>query len=160
MAERILALDPANRTGWAYVDAEGRRLSGAFCIAKRTDRHPGARIARFMAALREFLVKYPVDVVACEDSHFGTRNHETAAMHAELRGLIKLMAYERGARFIAYKPSTIKKFATGYGKAEKSQMIKAARTVLGVEVDDDDEADALFILELARRRRGGSVDRC
>jgi len=151
MERGILALDPANRTGWAYVGAGGLRLYGAWNIAKPGDSHPGARLRRFSEGLAEFLQKFPADVIACEDAHFGTVNHETAAMHAELRGLIKLAAVTVGAEYVAYKPSTIKKFATGYGRAKKPQMIRAAKTVLGVDTDDDNIADALFILELARR---------
>ncbi|HUT60446.1 MAG TPA: crossover junction endodeoxyribonuclease RuvC, partial [Phycisphaerae bacterium] len=107
-ALRILAVDPANQTGWAYVDADGRRLYGSWAIAKHGDSHPGDRLMRFRDGLLEFLAVHPAELIACEDSHFGSRNHETAAMHAELRGVLKLLAREHGARYVAYKPNTIK----------------------------------------------------
>ena len=150
---RILALDPANQTGWAYLTADGRRLFGTWAIAKPGDDHPGDRLRRLRDGLVEFLGVYPADVIACEDAHFGSRNHEVAAMHSELRGIVKLVAAEHGARYVAYKPNTIKKFATGCGLAKKWQVVAACKTVLGIEPEDDNVADALFILELARQDR-------
>ncbi len=35
VTKRILALDLANRTGWAYLGPDGRRLYGAWDIAAR-----------------------------------------------------------------------------------------------------------------------------
>jgi len=156
---RILALDPANQTGWAYLTADGRRLFGTWGIAKPGDDHPGERLRRLRDGLVEFLEVYPADVIACEDAHFGSRNHETAAMHSELRGIIKLLAAEHGAIYVAYKPATIKKFATGHGHARKPQVMRACKTVLGIEPEDDNVADALFILELARQDRPAASTR-
>jgi Holliday junction resolvasome RuvABC endonuclease subunit len=43
----------------------------------------------------------------------------------------------------------IKKFVTGNGHAKKDQMIRAARTILGLTTESDDEADACSVLALA-----------
>ena len=150
---RILAIDPANRSGWAYRDGDNAPLYGSWLIAKPGDAHPGDRLLRFRDGLIEFLAVHPAELVACEDSHFGSLNHETAAMHAELRGVLKLIAREHGARYVAYKPNTIKKFATGYGLAKKPQMVRACKLQFGIDPVDDNVADALFILELARQDR-------
>jgi Holliday junction resolvasome RuvABC endonuclease subunit len=149
---RILAIDPANRTGWAYRDGGNPPLHGSWLIAKPGDGHPGDRLLRLRDGLVEFLGVYPAELVACEDAHFGARNHETAAMHSELRGVLKLVAREHGAAYVAYKPNTIKKFATGYGLAKKPQIVAACKRLLGIDPIDDNVADALFILELARQR--------
>ena len=152
-ARTILALDPANRTGWAYLTADGRRLYGAWDLRQPWDDHPGDRLRRLHDGLAEFLGRYPAELIACEDAHYGTKNHEIAALHAELRGVVKLVAREHNAGYVAFKPSTIKKFATGYGLAKKPQMVAACKRLLCVDVDDDNIADALFILELARQSR-------
>ena len=149
--DRIFAADPANRTGWAYRDGDNAPLYGSWLIAKPGDTHPGDRLLRLRDGLLEFFAVHPAELVACEDSHFGARNHETAAMHAELRGVLKLLAREHGARYVAYKPNTIKKFATGYGLAKKPQMMAACKRLFGIDPIDDNVADALFILELARQ---------
>jgi len=148
---RILAIDPANRCGWAYSGTDGKRLYGVWSIIKPGDAQPGDRLRRFHEGLTELVAHFPVEVVAYEDAHYGAKNHDTAAMHAELRGITKMVAAAVGASCVAYKPSTIKKFATGNGHAKKPQMVEACRRLLRIEPEDDNVADALWILEMARR---------
>ena len=46
---------------------------------------------------------------------------------------------------------TIKKFASGKGNASKQQMIEAVEDRFGCIVADDNEADAIALLEYVRR---------
>lgn len=46
---------------------------------------------------------------------------------------------------------TLKKFATGHGNADKQGMIAEARRRFKADLADDNEADALWILDWARR---------
>ncbi len=154
--KRILAIDPANRTGWAYLGADGRRLFGGWLIARNSDRHPGDRLRRFRDGLRELAAGFPVDLVACEDSCLGVgeRSRHTLRMHAELLAVVKLLAADLGVPVVFYAPITIKSFAGCAGKStkgDKSAMVRACKRLLDVETDDDDAADALFILEMARQ---------
>ena len=154
--KRILGIDPASRTGWAYLGADGRRLFGGWVIAKNTDRHPGDRLRRFRDGLRELAAGFPVDLVACEDSCLGVgeRCRQTLRMHAELLAVVKLLAADLGVPVVFYAPITIKAFAGCAGKTtrgDKSAMVRACNRLLDIETDDDDAADALFILEMARQ---------
>jgi len=45
----------------------------------------------------------------------------------------------------------LKKFATGHGNADKQGMIAEARRRFKADLADDNEADALWILDWARR---------
>jgi hypothetical protein len=47
--------------------------------------------------------------------------------------------------------ATLKKFATGHGNADKGAMIDEARRRFKPDLEDDNEADAVWILEWARR---------
>ena len=49
----------------------------------------------------------------------------------------------------------MKKFATGKGNADKGQMIEACQEKLNIQTNDDNEADALWILEWAKENYGG-----
>ena len=49
---------------------------------------------------------------------------------------------------MAFSATEIKKHATGKGNASKPMMIEAARNKLGYTGADDNEADALWILDL------------
>lgn len=55
------------------------------------------------------------------------------------------------AGLVLYAPTTIKKFATGDGRASKEQMQRAYRTQFKSNPIDDNEADARFVLEMARQ---------
>jgi Holliday junction resolvasome RuvABC endonuclease subunit len=72
------------------------------------------------------------------------------------RGRAKHMLYEAGTmlRFSLYSrhipwfvvnPSQLKKFATGFGNAKKPDMIVAAKTLMNLDTDDDNVADAALL---------------
>lgn len=143
----ILALDPAASTGFAHSDG----THGAYLLTHVFDRRPGDRLVRFSVWLNEFLRKHPTELIAAEDASFGSPNPSIQAMHNELRAVIYLVAAERELTVKMFHPSTIKLFATGRGRAKKPDMIRACREKLGIVSDSDDEVDAIWIMELAKR---------
>lgn len=141
-----LALDLANKTGWAIGD--GTRIDvGVWDLTFGAVRHCGGRLVRLRNLLIETIRTCEVRRLAMEASSFGSNNQATAAAHNELRGIARLVACEMGLPIVEHKPKTIKAFA-GYGGASKLQMIRAAKTLLGVDARDDNEADAAFVLAL------------
>jgi Holliday junction resolvasome RuvABC endonuclease subunit len=67
--------------------------------------------------------------------------------------------YDNSIEYRGYSPSEIKKHATGKGNANKDAILKAARQRWpDVEIVDDNEADALWLLDLAQKELecGGS----
>lgn len=141
----ILALDPAAKTGWATSD--GRH--GVWILQK------GKSSAERLSTLRYHIIEEAgftaLQLIAYEDASFGSRNPAVQALHNELRGVIKLVAHDLDIPSVGYKPAAIKKYATGSGSSKKDQMIRAAKTLLNIETTDDNVADALFILEFAKR---------
>ena len=142
---KILALDPAEHTGYAHSDGH----MGVWLLSDHCSRHPGARLERLRERLYEAFREWGFERLAFEDASFGSPNPNVQAMHNELRGVIKLVAAELAVDVVLFKPSTIKKFATGSGRAEKWQMVRALKTQFGIEVTDDNVADAMWILRMA-----------
>jgi len=68
----------------------------------------------------------------------------------EMGGVLKLLVHEHGIGLTTVAPSALKKFATGKPSADKAAMLKAAREA-GVQPDDDNQADAFFLAEVARQ---------
>lgn len=68
----------------------------------------------------------------------------------ELGGVIRLALYEAGYLVVDVPPATLKKFATGKGNANKSEMLAAAIRRLGYEGANDNEADALWLRTMGR----------
>jgi Holliday junction resolvasome RuvABC endonuclease subunit len=138
----ILAIDPATRFGWAHGDDRGAVfLSG--------ESH-GEKLDCLYEWLTSFVTMYPVELIAFEDAGFASKHRETAAFHGELRGIILLFAERRGLATFRVNPSSLKKWATGNGRAEKRQMIQAMSTMFGLKIDDPDACDARWVLEYAK----------
>ena len=147
---KILALDPAATTGFAWTDGD-RREYGVWQITRPgMTEHPGARLERMRGHIYEAYRKWGFERLAYEDAQQGSHNFTVQGMHAELRGVIKLVACELDVETVAINPTTLKSWATGNGRADKAQVIRAAKTLLDVTTDDDNVADALFVLELAK----------
>ena len=148
----ILALDPATTTGWAtWSGAEGQAVtsSGTWRIDD-VDNRPGARLWRFYELLMERAREAQPATIAAEDAQFGSVNPDVKRFHAQLRGAIEMVAYRLNASVVFFKPTSIKAFA-GNGRYKKPEMISAAKRHFGFVPRDDNEADALFVLAMARQ---------
>lgn len=147
----ILALDIAIKTGWAFWnDAEKRVRYGLWHL-----RSNGAEeVLNLQDRILTAHEHWHVDLIACEDAAMGSKNFRIGVWHGELRGVTRLMAVNIGAKFQTIAPSSLKKFATGNGHAKKPQMMAACKTLLGIETDDDNIADALWVLSWARGLKG------
>jgi crossover junction endodeoxyribonuclease RuvC len=59
--------------------------------------------------------------------------------------MLRFSLYQRHVPWIVVNPSQLKKFATGAGNAPKPDMIVAAKTLMGLETEDDNIADASLL---------------
>ena len=77
---------------------------------------------------------------------------------AHARGVILLAAKQRGVPVYEYTPPQVKAAVTGYGMAEKKQVMEMTKNILGLEKipKPDDTADALAIA-ICHAHTGGSV---
>ena len=84
------------------------------------------------------------DAVSVEKLYFNT-NEKTAINVAEARGVILLALKKNNIPIYEYTPLQIKQALTGYGRAEKKQIMYMVKTLLKLEKEPkpDDTADAL-----------------
>ena len=139
----ILGLDMATRTGWA-CNIHGRR-SGVIEFAVKRGESPGMRFLRCRSWLNEMLkLLERIDLIAYEQAH-----HRGGAATACCMGLVtEVLAFAaaHGIELMPVHSATLKKFATGNGRASKTDMIKAAKE-RGWSPVDHNEADAALLLE-------------
>lgn len=111
------------------------------------------RLIRLRAKLNEVLAS-GVDVVVYEAArNAGPKLQGALVVQAEIQGVITLWCEDNMIEYRGYSPSEIKKHATGKGNAGKEQMIGAARLKWPDKtVEDDNAADALWILDLAKKQ--------
>ena len=152
----ILALDLGQRTGWAVRSRDGAIASGVQEFHPGRFEGGGMIWLRFRAWLQEIdETSGGVGVVVFEEVR---RHLGTAAGHAYGGYLAHLTAWAE-ANSIPYQGvpvGTIKRHIAGKGNADKQAVIAAVRA-LGFSPADDNEADALALLDWAIAHGIGGV---
>lgn len=142
---KILALDVSlTSTGWAT----SIERYGTLCPPKGYDR---GMLRNDWIARQVMQLADGADVVVIEGYSFGqARGSSQVIDRAELGGLIRWGLWRRKIPYVAVAPAALKKYATGTGKAKgKGPMIAEAVRRLGYTGGDDNEADALWLWNLA-----------
>lgn len=145
---KLIAFDLGAHFAWAHnVHASPRRsLDWASLYFK------GDRQVRLAGVLRACDHIFPSLKEAGLEAVFYERPF-ARGLHATrsgwgIAGVIEAVAMRYGLVALDMPPSTIKKFATGKGRASKEEMIEAARR-FGYTGSDEHEADAVCALKYA-----------
>jgi hypothetical protein len=144
----ILALDLSTKTGWALGTPE-RYESGVQTFDLKRGESPGMRYVRFRRWLEE--VATGVELIVYEQvvpapAKFGGASARELAYN--LAGRVQELCAVRGIEHTNVWPSSLKKWTTGKGNANKDAM-KATVCQRWKPVTDDNEADAIAILHYA-----------
>lgn len=146
---RILGIDPGIATiGFGLV--EMNRGQGTMLHYGAITTPAGVplanRLYQISQDMEELISTLKPDVIAVEELFFNT-NITTGIAVAHGRGVILLEAHKAGIPLFEYTPSQVKLAVTGYGKAEKKQMMEMTRMLLKLKAvpRPDDAADALAI---------------
>lgn len=146
----ILALDPATHTGWA-LSADGMVHSGTWDLSPRRGDGAGMRFLRLCWKLDEMLFRHaPLHIVYEFAGHF-----KSLAAGDVLRGLmahIQSWCETHNVPCEGYAPSSIKKWATGKGNANKDAMLAEAQR-RWPDITDHNEADARLLLAMVMTSR-------
>jgi crossover junction endodeoxyribonuclease RuvC len=145
----ILGIDPGlASTGYGVValrDGRLRALDGGVI-----ETHAGIPIERRLADIHErieqLLSTHAPDAVALEALYFG-QNVRTAFAVGHARGVVMLAAGRRGLPCSSYTPQKVKAAVCGNGRAEKDQVARMVKMLLGLteEPYPDHAADALAV---------------
>lgn len=146
---RILGIDPGTAiVGFGLVDKEGNSFKTLEygCIYTEAHMDLEKRLHIIYRELDEIIKKYKPDEMAVEDLFFNN-NAKTAISVGQARGVIVLTGELNGINQATYTPLQVKQAVVGYGRAEKKQVQKMVKTILGLEKipKPDDAADALAI---------------
>ena len=147
----LFALDIATKTGWA-TNIHGKR-SGVTEFAIKRGESPGMRFLRCRAWLNEMweLLNPKIQLIVYEQAHH--RGGAATAVCVGLSTEVQAFAAEHDIEIMPVHTATLKKFATGSGRAGKLDMIRAAEA-RGWDPQDDNEADAALLLEYAFNELG------
>lgn len=145
----LCGIDPGyDRAGYAFLSVSGAKVSvlsyGLISTAKTSSFD--SRLHELGVDFSKLFQAHNPDAIFMEKLFMG-RNITTALPVAEVRGVLRYIAADRGTPFHEIPPKTVKKQITGYGNADKSQMIRAVTLILKLAEppSPDDVADALAI---------------
>ncbi len=138
----ILAIDAATHTGWCLLGSNLME-SGTEDFSKQRGESNGTMFLRFRHWLNKILIENKVNLVIYEQAHH--RGGAATEIGVNLTGRIQECCAELGIEHATIHTSTLKKYATGSGKADKADMVKAACKLTGKIITSDDEADAVLM---------------
>ena len=145
---RVLGIDPGSRiTGYGLVEQAGSRLvhvdNGAIFTDGAED-FPG-RLKQIFDGLTAVIAEYRPDQVAIENIFFST-NAQSALKLGQARGAAIVAAVHAGLHVAEYSALQVKQAVVGRGKAEKGQVQKMLKALLGLpETAQADASDALAV---------------
>ena len=146
---RILGIDPGFATiGFGLVEAERGQVHmvtyGA--ITTPAGLPLSRRLYQIGTDMEDLISQLKPDVISIEELFFNT-NITTSIAVAHGRGVILYAAEKCGIPLYEYTPSQVKLAVTGYGKAEKRQVMEMTKRLLKLKSvpRPDDAADALAL---------------
>lgn len=142
---KVLALDVSTSTGAAVVTSTNGRpevLFGGLLLPPK-----GLTGMRRAGAITQKVVdtceEYKPDRVYIEGYAFSFKGSGTVLI--EIGTIIRYFLYQEGYEYTEVSPTTLKKFATGTGTAQKDLMIKEVYKKWGYDTDSNDIADAVAL---------------
>jgi crossover junction endodeoxyribonuclease RuvC len=158
---RAIGIDPGlAMTGFGVVETLPRGGKACEWGAIRTEAgHPvPTRLKTIYDELGVLLLKWQPDLLVIEDVFVLKQFPKAAIQLGEVRGVIYLSAQERKIPVLEVKPTEVKSALTGSGRADKEQMKKMIRQILGIEdpLSSSHAGDALA-LALTGLSRSGSL---
>ncbi len=158
MSIRVLGLDPGSRhTGYGLVDRHGDRL---VVVDHGRLSCPGDlavvdRMGWLARKLREVVDRHTPDVAALEALFHGV-NSRSLIVLAQARGAILVPLSEGDLAIREFAPAEVKSAVTGYGRADKGQVQRMVRLLLGLGNArlSQDASDALAVAICAANHLG------
>ena len=150
----VLGIDPGlANTGYGVVATDPGSGGAAKLVAldggviqTRAEVPQELRLADIHASVDALLSEHEPDAVALEELYFG-QNVRTAFAVGHARGVVMLAAGKRGVPCTSYTPQKVKGAVCGNGRADKDQVARMVKTLLGLaeEPRPDHAADALAV---------------
>ena len=146
----ILGIDPGYATmGYGIIEKlkNGNIIPVDYgVVVTPKDESFPVRLAMLEEGLNKIYAKYKPEEIAVEELFF-TKNITTGIPVAHARGVILVSAVKYCGKLYEYTPMQIKQALTGYGKADKVQMMHVVTSLLHLNKipRPDDAADALAV---------------
>lgn len=157
MNNAILAFDLGLSTGWAYAEGAALRVG----TIKEADRDVsyGGRFSRFRATVGALLDEVNPQMVCYEDAAHAARRTSTAqaALWFGWQAHLTAACHERQIPYFDVTTNTFKAAFKLAGNCGKNPILTRCQS-LGIDVANDNEADAVAVLSWALGEYGCSLE--
>lgn len=155
---KILGIDPGyGRVGVAILDKQDLCETVLFsaCLQTSAKLDFAERLGQIGGELEKIIKKWKPQTLAVENLFF-TANQKTAMRVAETRGMIIYLGQKHRLLIKEFTPLQVKMSVSGYGKADKKQVIEMVCLLTKMEkrpkYDDEYDAIAVALTGLAHSR--------
>jgi len=131
---KVLGIDPGTAAcGYGIVHESDGRLRGTCHGWWHTEASTPleARLLTIFAGVQELIALYAPDAVALEESYVGA-DARIALSVGQARGAVLVAASSAGVPCVEYAPAAVKQAVCGYGRAEKGQVQRMVKAILGL----------------------------
>jgi crossover junction endodeoxyribonuclease RuvC len=131
---KVLGIDPGTAAcGYGVVQATGGRLTAVdFGWWPTPARHRSElRLKRIHDEVAALIGRHAPDAVVLEESYVGA-DARTALFIGQARGAALVACAAAEVACAEYPPATVKHAVCGYGRAEKAQVQRMVRAILGL----------------------------
>jgi crossover junction endodeoxyribonuclease RuvC len=132
---KVLGIDPGTAAcGYGIVHGNGGRLQAVEFGWWPTPAHerPELRLKRIHDAVAELIARHEPDTAALEESYVGA-DARIALSVGQARGAALVACAAAELRCTEYSPASVKIAVCGYGRAEKAQVQRMVKAVLGLD---------------------------
>ena len=144
---KVLGIDPGTAAcGYGIVhESEGRlRATVHGWWSTPAGQRPQLRLKTIFDGVAALIAEHAPDVVALEESYVGA-DARIALSVGQARGAVLVACAAGGVEAAEYAPALVKQAVCGYGRADKTQVARMVKLVLGVEVRNNHASDALAV---------------
>ena len=131
---KVLGIDPGTAAcGYGIVQAEGGRIRAVEFDWWKTSvaTRPELRLKRIHDGVAELIALHGLDAVVLEESFVGA-DARTALSVGQARGAVLVACATAEIYCAEYAPATVKKAVCGYGRADKEQVQRMVKAILGL----------------------------
>jgi crossover junction endodeoxyribonuclease RuvC len=131
---KVVGIDPGTAAcGYGIVHESGGRLRavGHGWWRTRAGDRPELRLKTIFEAVSGLIAEHEPDAVALEESYVGA-DARIALSVGQARGAVLVAAAAAGVACAEYPPACVKQAVCGYGRAEKAQVQRMVKTILGL----------------------------
>lgn len=131
---KVLGIDPGTAAcGYGIVHASGGRLEAVEFGWWQTSarERPELRLKQIHDAIAELIERHEPEAVVLEESFVGA-DARTALSVGQARGAALVACASAGVHCAEYPPASVKNAVCGYGRAEKAQVQRMVKAILGL----------------------------